>query len=117
MQKLKVAMTMRVGRSLGCENEKGTRVQNEEPARRECGSEHEERAELETRKMVWKWRWRCTREKTHHGHSRNGTHRTGQHTPAHVKWFAISLRWGERTHRVMNVPRKKPVSSADAVRA
>ncbi|PIL28967.1 hypothetical protein GSI_09014 [Ganoderma sinense ZZ0214-1] len=37
--------------------------------------------------------------------------------PAHVKWFAISLRWGESTHRVMNVPRKKPVSSADAVRA
>ena len=41
--------------------------------------------------------------------------KTGLRAP-HVKWFAISLRCGESTQRVMKVPRKNPVSSADAVR-
>ena len=36
---------------------------------------------------------------------------------AQVKWFAISLRWGESMQSVMNVPRKKPVRNVDAVRA
>ena len=39
------------------------------------------------------------------------------HPSAQVKWFAISLRWGESMQSVMNVPRKKPVRNVDAVRA